>query len=188
MKLYKNRWPMLHLRIEIPFIQIHTEVMCHSHYSMEYNYVVLHIELFKWKFQFSIYDSMRRMEIRKQKRKAIKNLICPQCERNVAKLIPDEPTDEAGAEFDCYCGVKLYMSNPGFPFGKLIYLPGSEYCDSCKCLSLTEEEQQMTQKINTDSSLDHICLKYNTKLYHLSRHPHITRDGHCVKEDGYEEN
>ena len=34
---------------------------------------------------------------------------CPKCWHDISKFVPDEPTDEGGAEFQChYCKANLY--------------------------------------------------------------------------------
>jgi hypothetical protein len=52
---WKLNWPLLHLLIEIPFIKIHT-ALCYRRFEQEvFEYVILYIDVYKWKFQFSLY-------------------------------------------------------------------------------------------------------------------------------------
>jgi len=59
------RWrlflPMFHLAIEIPFLWIRTAVMNYRAEMMEGEYIVLQIHFIKWKFEFRLYDTCRRI-------------------------------------------------------------------------------------------------------------------------------
>ncbi len=49
-----------------------------------------------------------------------------------------------------------------------------EYCDDCKHLSITEEEQnKLTPKP------DHICLKLNMRIKHFDSHPRLPKPAEC---------
>ncbi len=55
---------------------------------------------------------------------------------------------------------------------------GNGFCKNCTYLSITEEEQS---KLSTNP--DHICKKYNVKLYHMKYgvnwHPEIPKCDEC---------
>jgi hypothetical protein len=56
-----------------------------------------------------------------------------------------------------------------------------DFCPrDCKFLSLTEEQQQQQ---NRGNHTPHICLKYDTKLYHLLAHPDLYKCERCYKEN-----
>ena len=49
---------------------------------------------------------------------------------------------------------------------------------NCEHLSVTEEMQNIL-----GTGQPHICLKYDTKLYHLYAHPELYRCDKCIEED-----
>ena len=54
----------------------------------------------------------------------------------------------------------------------------ADYCQrDCEYLSLTEKMQNL---LNT--SQPHVCLKYDTRLYHLLAHPDLYKCEQCYKE------
>jgi hypothetical protein len=54
-----------------------------------------------------------------------------------------------------------------------------EFCSrDCKYLNITEEQQNML-----GTSQPHICIKYDTRLYHLMAHPELYRCEKCYEED-----
>lgn len=53
------------------------------------------------------------------------------------------------------------------------------FCGECCYLSITEEEQNKIRP-----TPEHICNKYNVKLYHLIYHPKILRCNQCVLHPG----
>jgi hypothetical protein len=50
----------------------------------------------------------------------------------------------------------------------------------CEHLSITEEQQQLQ---NRGNHTPHICLKYDTKLFHLLAHPDLYRCEKCYEEN-----
>lgn len=53
--------PLLYVDIRIPFIRIYTSMMHTFDYKMELEYVALGIEVCKWKFNFSLYNTYKRI-------------------------------------------------------------------------------------------------------------------------------
>lgn len=52
--------PYLHLRIDIPWFSIATQIMWKSETHMEYEYILLTIKIIKWDFEFALYNTMKR--------------------------------------------------------------------------------------------------------------------------------
>lgn len=50
------------------------------------------------------------------------------------------------------------------------------YCKDCKYLSITEEQQEIT-----NSKEEHICSKFNKRVVHGLHHPDILRCIECMK-------
>lgn len=59
-----NYLPLLDLRIEIPFISIRTNFLYRRYESNSIEYITLDIHIFKWFFEFKLYDTFRRIEDR----------------------------------------------------------------------------------------------------------------------------
>ena len=58
---------------------------------------------------------------------------------------------------------------------------GNYFCPrNCEHLSITEEQQQQHLRGN---HMPHICLKYDTKLFHLLAHPDLYRCERCYEEN-----
>lgn len=53
------------------------------------------------------------------------------------------------------------------------------FCGECCYLSVTEEEQNEIRP-----KPEHVCNKYNVKLYHLTYHPRLLRCYQCVLHPG----
>jgi hypothetical protein len=53
------------------------------------------------------------------------------------------------------------------------------FCGKCCYLSITEEEQNKLKP-----KPDHICNKFNIKLYHFNYHPNILRCNRCLLVPG----
>ena len=53
------RWPILHLHIEVPFILIDTRLMYQRYENYIYEYVMLHIQIWHWRFEIGLYRSDR---------------------------------------------------------------------------------------------------------------------------------
>jgi hypothetical protein len=57
-----------------------------------------------------------------------------------------------------------------------------DFCpQDCKYLSITEEQQKVTEKINM-KTYEHRCYKYDVKLYHLLAQPNLYKCEECYKE------
>lgn len=52
---------------------------------------------------------------------------------------------------------------------------------TCKYLNITEWGQSELKK-TTGETIPHWCLKYDTKLYHLSAHPRLFKCEECYQE------
>ncbi len=66
-RITKKFWsylPLLHIYIEIPFLAIRTMLMGRQYDSGEVEYIMLYIKLFKWDFEFKLYDTLRRIDDR----------------------------------------------------------------------------------------------------------------------------
>ncbi len=50
------KWPLIHLFIELPFFKVRTALMYRSLESRTIRYVVFHVHLFKWEFDFEVYN------------------------------------------------------------------------------------------------------------------------------------
>lgn len=62
---YINRWwirDIFRLTLEIPYIKIHTELMHRAFAELCYNYIVVVIHIYKWKFEFAIGDNLWRLQ------------------------------------------------------------------------------------------------------------------------------
>ena len=58
----------------------------------------------------------------------------------------------------------------------------NEFCPrDCEYLNMTEEQQDMSK-----ATKPHVCLKYNTRLYHLTAHPDLYKCEECYKENSNE--
>lgn len=57
--LRHQRWPILDLRLEIPFIQIHTELMHERFETATFDIVCLYWKIFKWSGKFRLYIPYR---------------------------------------------------------------------------------------------------------------------------------
>lgn len=54
----------------------------------------------------------------------------------------------------------------------------NEFCPrNCEYLSITEKMQDLL-----DTPRPHVCLKYDTRLYHLLAHPDLYRCDKCYEE------
>lgn len=60
MKL-RNYLPLLHIFIELPFIRVQTQLMYRSLETSTMQYVSLRVEIWKWHFEFALYDTRERM-------------------------------------------------------------------------------------------------------------------------------
>lgn len=56
--------PILHLYIEIPFISIRTIIMGQSINRMTREYIMLQVKIWKWSFDFELYDTYKRIRER----------------------------------------------------------------------------------------------------------------------------
>lgn len=68
-----------------------------------------------------------------------------------------------------------YDDMPDMPWKKHLTTDGINYdpiyirnCNKCKHINFTEDEQHSICK-----SVDHICSKYNRRVFHRSQNPHI---------------
>lgn len=61
-----NYLPLLRLDVEIPFLSIRTNLMYRSYDMDIIQYISLQIHLFKWFFEFRLYDTFQRIEDRKR--------------------------------------------------------------------------------------------------------------------------
>ena len=52
------------------------------------------------------------------------------------------------------------------------------FCEECKCLNLTEKEQQVK-----GNNYNHFCNKYKTNVYHMGLHPNIVRCYDCKNSE-----
>lgn len=63
-----NNWrkyiPYLYLYIQMPFVSISTSILHRRLECREFEFVALNIRIFKWKFQFGLYDTERRIRQR----------------------------------------------------------------------------------------------------------------------------
>ena len=60
--------PLLHITIEIPFIRIRTQLMTQHLEKMEtIEYLVLEIQLWKWRFDIRLYDTYRSKKRRRDR-------------------------------------------------------------------------------------------------------------------------
>jgi len=59
-----NYLPLLHIYIEIPFLTIRTALMYKRQEIDVVEYIALQIMLYKWNFEFKLYDSFIRMQDR----------------------------------------------------------------------------------------------------------------------------
>jgi len=61
----KGNWrkylPYLHICFDVPFLSVSTSVVCRNDFGMIYEYVGLTIKVWKWRFDFRLYDTMKRM-------------------------------------------------------------------------------------------------------------------------------
>lgn len=56
--------PLLDVRIQIPFITVHTMLMVDSLYNYDTYYTRFEIKIWKWEFSFALYDMLKRRRIR----------------------------------------------------------------------------------------------------------------------------
>ena len=66
-KIKKTIWnylPYLHLYIAFPFFSVRTAIMWRQYDANTIEYIVLHIHIFKWKFEFRLYDTFIRINDR----------------------------------------------------------------------------------------------------------------------------
>lgn len=60
----------------------------------------------------------------------------------------------------------------------------NDFCPrDCEHLSLTEADQSRLHTIRVRA---HFCLKYNTRLYHLTAHPDLYKCKECFEENSNE--
>jgi len=62
--ILKNRWWMrdvFALHIRLPFFELDSAIMQRSMIDMSYIYLSFHLKIIKWKFEFVIGDSFRRL-------------------------------------------------------------------------------------------------------------------------------
>lgn len=52
--------PMLHVCVEIPFITLRTAVMYRNEAEANYQFIVLYVRVWKWKFDIRLYDTLER--------------------------------------------------------------------------------------------------------------------------------
>ena len=52
--------PLLNLVIELPFFRIHTATMFLRYECLTIEYVRFNIKIYKWNFEFSLYDHLER--------------------------------------------------------------------------------------------------------------------------------
>lgn len=60
--------PLFYLYVEIPFVNIRTMLMGEQFAKGTREYIVLQIRIWKWKFEFELYDTMKRIDERKKKK------------------------------------------------------------------------------------------------------------------------
>ena len=53
----KRNWPILHLNISIPYLTVQTALWSDRMESNHRDYIMLNIQLFKWKFEIALYDT-----------------------------------------------------------------------------------------------------------------------------------
>lgn len=51
----KINWPYLHFFFDIGIVRIETVLMAKSDYKGAYEYIVLNIRVWKWRWEFSLY-------------------------------------------------------------------------------------------------------------------------------------
>lgn len=65
---YKNSFwnymPYLNLYICVPFLTVRTALMYKQLESATIEYLLLYVKLYKWDFEFRLYDTFRRIEDR----------------------------------------------------------------------------------------------------------------------------
>lgn len=54
------KYPLLHFRLEIPFVSIWTDLMYRRLECRTIEYVVFHVRVWKWSFEFALYDTDMR--------------------------------------------------------------------------------------------------------------------------------
>lgn len=52
----KIKWPYFDLSIRVPFITIHTDLMCERFETDVLEYVMLYIKVWKWEFKTRLYS------------------------------------------------------------------------------------------------------------------------------------
>jgi hypothetical protein len=52
--------PILNFTLEIPFIKIHTELWNDHYESREREYIRMYVSIYKWKFDFELYNTWVR--------------------------------------------------------------------------------------------------------------------------------
>jgi len=60
---------IFYFTLRLPYLEIHTEVMVKHCESMSFIYYEIFVQVYKWKFHFSIGNSERRRKKAKEKRK-----------------------------------------------------------------------------------------------------------------------
>jgi hypothetical protein len=56
--------PLLSIELQIPFITVRTVLMKECNYSMEVEYLVLDVRIWRWYFHIKLYDTYKRMNMR----------------------------------------------------------------------------------------------------------------------------
>jgi hypothetical protein len=59
-------FPFFHLWIELPFFSVRSQVMRVRYECEILDYVSFDVRLFKWRFEFSLYDTFKRIQERKR--------------------------------------------------------------------------------------------------------------------------
>lgn len=55
-----------------------------------------------------------------------------------------------------------------------------QYCpQDCKYLNVSEEAQQKLKR----EKVQHKCLKYDVRLYHMLAHPKLYKCGECINDE-----
>ena len=60
-KSWHRYLPYLYLHIAIPFFSARTAIMWRQYESDSIEYIALYIYIFKWQFEFRLYDTFKRI-------------------------------------------------------------------------------------------------------------------------------
>ena len=61
-----------------------------------------------------------------------------------------------------------------------------QYCDGCKHLNIDEQQQALRIR-EVGAFWYHWCHKYNERVYHRGKHPHIVPSAVCMQAQGFEQ-